>query len=306
MRQFTIIVPFHAAQGTIDETLKSLRAQSFHDWEMICVNDRSPDKSAQIVARHAESDPRIRLVESHGAGPSEARNYAAKLANSELLAFCDADDIWAPDKLAELAKVFESSDVSGVFGQIAFFRHDCGDCRTKSTVPNDDLTIAGLLAENPVCTMSNFTVRRYAFHGVGGFDAKIVHNEDLDLLIRLIGKGHRIAGTNSLQVWYRTAPEGLSADLSAMRRGRACAIRSAARYGVVPNPASEAVYLRYLARRSLRLDADPKAAGHYALEGLRTDAKAFLFPLRRGVATAIAAFLARLMTPRLRRALFTR
>lgn len=306
MRHFTIILPFQAAEATIDETLDSLQAQTFHDWEAICVNDRSPDASAEIVARYAEDDPRIRLVTSPGIGPSDARNCAVELANSEILAFCDADDIWAPDKLAELAQVFEESSASGVYGQIAFFHEQCGDCRTKTTVPIDDLTIAGLLAENPVCTMSNFTVRRSAFLSVRGFNPKVIHNEDLDLLIRLIGQGHRISGINTLQVWYRTTPTGLSADLSAMRRGRDGAIRSAARYGVSPSPASEAVYLRYLARRSLRLDTDPKVAQRYALEGLRTDATAFLFPLRRGVATAVAVCLARLMTPRLRRALFTR
>ncbi|MEQ8877094.1 MAG: glycosyltransferase family 2 protein [Phycisphaerales bacterium] len=304
MPRFTIILPFHASAPTIAATLDSLRAQSFTDWEAICVNDRSPDGADRIVADYAARDRRIRLVTNPGTGPSVARNHAATLALGEFFAFCDADDLWAPAKLAETLQAF-TPGIAGLFGQIGFFTDSPDDCRTRSTVPTGPLTIAGLLAENPVCTMSNLTLRCDVFLGVGGLDPDAVHNEDLELLIRLVGEGHWITGLDSLQVWYRTTPTGLSSNLPAMRIGRQRALRTAARYGVTPTPTAEAVYFRYLARRALRLDTGPAEAWRFTRAGLRQSATGFLSPPRRGLATALASALSLILTRRLRHALFS-
>lgn len=306
MTRFSVIIPFHAAAETLSETLISLQRQSFDDWEAICVNDRSPDGTDKIVAAFAARDRRIRLVTSPGPGPSIARNHAASLATGSLLAFCDADDLWSAKKLSQLDRYFSGSDVAGVFGRIGFFTRSPEDSRTQSTVPAGRLSIAQLLAENPVCTMSNLTLRRDAFVAVGGLDRDAVHNEDLELLIRLVGLGYPVEGLDALQVWYRTAPTGLSADLNAMRIGRERALKTAARFGVHVTPQAEAIYMRYLARRALRLDTGPRDAWSYTLAGLRHSPSAFFSPARRGVATAVASVLAFVLTPRMRHALFSR
>lgn len=306
MPRFSIIMPFHAASETIVETLESLQGQTFGDWEVICVNDRSPDGTDLIVAEFAARDPRIRLVSSPGTGPSIARNHAASLASGTLLAFCDADDLWVADKLKQLDRHFARLGVSGIYGRIGFFNRSPEDCRTQSTVPVGSLTIAQLLAENPVCTMSNLTLRRDDFLAVGGLDREAMHNEDLELLIRLVGQGYPVEGVDELQVWYRTAPTGLSANLEAMRKGRERALKTAERFGVHVTPQAEAVYMRYLARRALRLDTNPKEAWSYTMAGLTKSPFAFLLPARRGLVTAVASILAILMTPRMRHVLFSR
>lgn len=306
MPRFSIIMPFHAAAETIAASLESLQAQSVTDWEALCINDRAPDGADRVVAAFAARDARIRLIDSPAAGPSAARNHGAALARGEVLAFCDADDLWRPRKLAELARAFSDTQVAGVYGRIGFFTRTPADYRTQSRVPAGALSIAQLLAENPVCTMSNLSLRRDVFVDAGGLDHAAVHNEDLELLIRLVGLGHRIMGFDSLQVWYRTTPTGLSADLGAMRAGRQRALRTAARFGVHSTARAEAVYMRYLARRALRLDTGPRDAWTYTMIGLRQDPAAFLLPARRGLATAIASALAFTLTPRLRQALFSR
>lgn len=306
MTLFSIIIPFHAAAETIAETLESLQAQSFTHWEAICVNDRAPDGTDRIIAKFASADPRIRLVKSPATGPSAARNHGAVQARGDFLAFCDADDLWCPHKLAELVRAFGEPGVAGVYGRIGFFTRTPEDSRTQSSVPAGALSIAQLLAENPVCTMSNLTLRRDVFLGAGGLDHEAVHNEDLELLIRLVGLGRFIKGMDVLQVWYRTAPTGLSADLDAMRIGRQRALKTAAKFGVRSTARAEAVYMRYLARRALRLDTGPREAWTYTVIGLRQDPVAFLLPARRGFATAIASALAFALTPRMRRALFSR
>ena len=304
MTLFTIIVPFHNDADTIAETLASIRTQSFTHWEAICVGDRPSKACLSVVREHIEQDSRIRDASSPFDGPSAARNYGAKVANGDILAFCDADDLWHKDKLAQLNEAFQSSSSDAVFGQIRFFADQPGDSQTCSTVPVSPLTIQNLLAENPVCTMSNLSIRREVFNAVGGLDTRTVHNEDLELLIRLAGEGFTIKGVDQFQVWYRTSAGGLSSDLNAMRAGRGYAVKTAASYGVFPSRSSEAVYLRYLARRALRLGHQGQALS-YTRNGLGLHARSFLLPLRRGLPTAAGAALAPILPQAIKRALFS-
>jgi hypothetical protein len=228
------------------------------------------------------------------------------MAQGEILAYCDADDLWTSDKLAKLDKVFDDGSVHAAFGRIGFFTRTPADSKTQSSVPAGPLTIPALLAENPVCTMSNLSVRRDAYLGCGGLDQTVVHNEDLEFLIRLAGEGARIIGLDHLQVWYRTNPTGLSSNLVAMQAGRRRAMATASAYGFTQTPEAEAVYMRYLARRALRLNARRGEAWAFTLSGLRQSARGFLFPFRRGLVTAAASAMALLLPSPLRRALFSR
>ena len=290
MPDFSVIIPCFNAAGTLGETLEALRAQTHRSWEAICVDDGSRDETREIVRDFARRDPRIFLVCNPGKGPSDARNYAARsLTNGGLIAFCDADDIWVPSKLADLIIAFKDTTVDAVFGRIAFFRACKDDATVLSTVPRTDLSIRMLLGENPVCTMSNVTVRKDVFAASGGFDPTIVHNEDLEWLIRLVGKGARVVGLDRLQTFYRTSAGGLSSDLDAMRAGREHAIATAARYGVKPCGKSHAIHQRYLARRALRLGHGRLAPLRHTLKGLAHSPAGFSLPLRRGGLTLLAA-----------------
>ena len=304
MTRFTVIVPFHTDADTIADTLTSIRTQSFTNWEAICVGDRPSSACLSVVLDHIAQDHRIRVASSPFDGPSAARNYGAELAKGDILTFCDADDLWHKDKLAQLDEALQLASTDAVFGQIRFFTDQPGDSQTCSTVPTAPLTIQDLLAENPVCTMSNLSIRREVFRAIGGLDTSTVHNEDLELLIRLAGEGFTIEGVNQFQVWYRTSAGGLSSDLNAMRAGRAYAVKTAASYGVFPSRSSEAVYLRYLARRALRLGHQGQALS-YTGKGLSLHARSFLLPLRRGLPTATGAALAPILPQAIKRALFS-
>lgn len=304
MPRFSIVIPCFNAAATLGDTLASLVAQSFGDWEALVVDDGSTDGSLALALAAAARDPRIRIFGNPGKGPSAARNVALTEARGAVLAFCDADDLWAPEKLARMETVLADETVHAVFARIAFF--DARGSRTVSTVPAGDLTVPALLGENPVCTLSNLVVRRDVFASTGGFDATLVHNEDLEFLIRLVGSGHRVTGLPETLVHYRTSPHGLSADLAAMRRGRTAALVTAARYGFASTPRSEAIHLRYLARRALRTDAPVRETIGLALSGLVTSPAGFLLSdLRRGALTLAGALGAALMPRQMRRALFS-
>ncbi len=303
MPRFSVIIPAFDAAATLPATLASLHRQTCTDWEALVVDDGSTDATRAIAAA---AGPRVRLLANPEKGPSAARNHGAVQAQADILAFLDADDLWAPEKLARMAEAFADPATDAAFAGIEFFRHRPGDSRVTSTVPPGPLRIGTLIGENPVCTLSNLCVRRAVFAASGGFDAKLVHNEDLEWLIRLAGQGARIIGLPERLVWYRTSPRGLSADHAAMREGRAAALATARRFGVLPDARAEAIHLRHLARRALRLDAGGLTALRLTAEGIATSPAGFLSPARRGALTALAALAAPALPRPVRRALFAR
>jgi glycosyltransferase involved in cell wall biosynthesis len=306
MPLFSIILPCFNAQDSILQTLASLRAQSFTDWEAICVDDGSSDATRFLIRKAAQEDPRIRLVQNTAKGPSAARNMAAlSCATGAFVAFCDADDLWVPSKLEQLGETFKDRSIDGIFGRIGFFHTAPGDAKVFSTVPARDLSIDMLLGENPVCTMSNITLRRGVFERSGGFDPTMVHNEDLEWLIRLVGQGARVIGQDSLHTWYRTSVGGLSTDLDAMQAGRERALLSAAKFGVQPSGRSHAIHHRYLARRALRTDGARTEALRHAFTGFAHSPAGFLSPFRRGAMTLLGACAAPVLPRALRLSLFS-
>ena len=99
MPDVSVIVPLYNKAAYIDRCLDSILGQSYADFELIVVNDGSTDGGEHAVERR--SDRRVRLISQANAGPGEARNHGARLAEGELLAFLDGDDAWHPDYLKE-------------------------------------------------------------------------------------------------------------------------------------------------------------------------------------------------------------
>lgn len=303
---FSVVIPCFNAQSTLQQTLLSLQAQSFQNWEAVLVDDGSTDSTCEIITRAAAADPRLRWVRNPRKGPSAARNYGASLAHGQVIAFCDADDLWAAQKLERMRILFADTQVDACFARIAFFRHTPEDAQVFSTVPKGVLTINTLLGENPVCTMSNICIRGSCFTSPARFDETMVHNEDLEWLIRLVGRGVQIVGFDETLVWYRNNSFGLSADFAAMRSGRNAAIATAQKYNVKVDNRAEAIYMRYLARRALRLDAGRTTALKFALEGVLTSPAGYFSDIRRGGLTLLSALVAPVLTKKIRHRLFAR
>lgn len=307
MTDFSIIIPCYNAVETLQATLRSIQAQTCDDWEVICVDDGSTDETLDILYKACIQDPRIHVIKNVGKGPSCARNFGAMFfASCRIIAFCDADDIWGPNKLSQLATCFKDSKPDATFGKIAFFQDDPTLASTFSTVPSKPLSIPMLLGENPVCTMSNIAVRSAAFMRSGGFDETMVHNEDLEWLIRLVGTGAHVVGINICQTWYRSSKYGLSADLHAMQLGRQEAIRTATQYGYSNSRKSDAIFLRYLSRRALRLGQGRVLPLLFALKGIFRSPTGFFNAPRRGFATLAGAILASILPSHVSEVIFSR
>ena len=93
----SVIIPAYNAAPYLAETLASVFAQSYPDYEIIVVDDGSTDDTLAVLEQFAD---RITLIRKPNGGPASARNAGLRQARGELLAFLDGDDLWLPDKLA--------------------------------------------------------------------------------------------------------------------------------------------------------------------------------------------------------------
>ncbi|HZV11069.1 MAG TPA: glycosyltransferase, partial [Novosphingobium sp.] len=249
---------------------------------------------------------RLKIIAQGNAGVSAARNLGAELAQGELIAFLDADDLWAPEKLAAHAMLHrEEPDLVASYARIAFIAADAsgleGAATTSSLCPHTP-GLTDVLGENPVCTASNFVVRREAFLAAGSFDRALSFAEDQEMVARLIQRGGRLEGIDAVLTGYRFSPGGLSMALERMYDGWR---KVAARYLSAAEMAPlEALYCRYLARRVLRAGGRPAEALRYVARGLRLDAHAFMAQRRRALGTIAAALAAPALPPALRQRLF--
>ena len=113
MATVSVIIPVYNAENFLARCLDSLRAQSFSDWEAICVDDGSKDGSAAILDGYGESDPRFRIMHKSNGGVSQARNDALELVSGEFLMFVDSDDFLHPQamEICVAAAIRDKSDL---------------------------------------------------------------------------------------------------------------------------------------------------------------------------------------------------
>ncbi|EGU4188350.1 glycosyltransferase family 2 protein [Vibrio parahaemolyticus] len=98
----SVIMPTYNSAGTVVESIQSVLSQTYKNWELIIVDDRSTDNTWQVIQTYADKYDNIRIYqnkENLGAGAS--RNFAIKKARGRFIAFLDSDDLWTEDKLAE-------------------------------------------------------------------------------------------------------------------------------------------------------------------------------------------------------------
>ena len=105
----TIIVPVYKVEKYLRTCIESLLAQTYINWELILVDDGSPDKSGEICDEYARRDDRIKVIHKKNGGLSSARNAALDLPpKGELVTFLDSDDFWHPDYLSTMVKLQQS------------------------------------------------------------------------------------------------------------------------------------------------------------------------------------------------------
>jgi len=105
MPKFSVIIPVYNAERYLREALDSVLAQTYADWECVCVDDGSTDGSGAILDEYAVRDARFRVIHQSNAGVATARNVGLAAAGGEWIGWLDADDVYAPCRLEEVVRL---------------------------------------------------------------------------------------------------------------------------------------------------------------------------------------------------------
>lgn len=137
---FSIIMPVYNVEKYVAQAIESVLSQSHRDFELIIVNDCSPDNSLSICESYAEKDKRIRIISlSQNGGLSNARNVGMQSMRGDYVLFLDSDDWWEPSLLETVSQVIENTHPEMVFFGYADEWYSLEDkhLSTQIRVPHD-------------------------------------------------------------------------------------------------------------------------------------------------------------------------
>lgn len=191
MPKFSVIIPLYNKEKDIEETMASLFAQHFSDFEVIIVNDGSTDQSEKVIK--SLSDARIKLFSKKNEGVALTRNFAVEKATSEHIAFLDADDYWHPHHLENLNNLIEKFPEAHWYATAYEKKHNQKLVTSMISPILEKKEWSGIVEDyfknsliDALAWTSAVCMKKSFFQKLKGFDATITNGagEDTDLWIR--------------------------------------------------------------------------------------------------------------------------
>ncbi len=208
----SVIIPAYQAAGRIRETLDSVFAQTYPNFEVVLVNDGSPDTEVleQAIRSYGE---RLIYIRQENRGPSGARNTAIRAARGKYVACLDSDDIYLPEHLASLVPLLEKRGLDLVYSDSYHLRDGVHIGRSFERQPQSPpVTFEKLLTEECAITTSAVVTSRQAMIDAGLFDERYRRCEDFDLWLRMSFRGAKMDLLRQVGIEHRLLAGGLSSD----------------------------------------------------------------------------------------------
>jgi len=170
-RTVAVIIPMFNSTSTIVETLESVIGQTYTDLEIVVVDDGSTDDSVEKVRLMQGRDPRVRLVQQPNSGVAAARNNGAASTTAPYLAFVDADDLWAPEKVeAQMQLVDESKEPALVWCWCTHIDGEGFVLPTPNQYAGEGNLLEVLCRFDIIGNGSSLLMPRAVFEGAGGYE----------------------------------------------------------------------------------------------------------------------------------------
>jgi O-antigen/teichoic acid export membrane protein/GT2 family glycosyltransferase len=217
----SVIMPAYRVAEFIGMAIESVLAQTFTNYEIIVVNDGSPD-TVSLEAALAAYRERIVYIEQPNAGPSAARNTAIRQARGEYLAFLDADDYWEPQFLARQMEFFEQNPTVDLVYCDSLLVGDsalAGRTFMEMTPTVGEVTFENLLVGKCTVILSGTVARKRTVVEAGLFDEAMRYSEDFDLWLRMARNGSRLACQAEVLLCKRIHTDSLSSDSVGLHQG---------------------------------------------------------------------------------------
>lgn len=213
--QISIIMPVFNAEKWISDTISSILAQSFSDWELICIDDFSADESAKMIASYQDIDPRIRLISNTKKGIIPALQLGLNISKGEFVTRMDADDLMPPNRLQMMHDaLLNSAPKTIVTGKVEYFSEDSvseGYVRYQSwlneRVANNDHF--DHIYRECVIASPNWLTRTEELRAFNIFD-NLQYPEDYDMVFHWKAHQFSITSLNEVTLLWREHPERTS------------------------------------------------------------------------------------------------
>lgn len=271
----SVVIPMFNVEKYIEQSIQSVLAQTYHNFELLLVDDGCSDGTLKRVAQFV--DHRIRLIQQKNRGLSGARNTGIGASRGFYIALLDADDYWAPDKLAKHLHHLNTHPEVGVSYCPSLFVDDDSNLLGIGQFPKlSDVSKQHIFCRNPVGNGSAPVIRRSLLNDIGYFgkkkdqyrkmyfDESLRQSEDIELWTRIaLTTQWKFEGIAEPLTYYRVNEGGLSANLGKQLQSWQHAVNQNNfrdpdffdKYYTL----AKAFQLRYLARRAIQ--SSSKMAG---------------------------------------------
>src|SRR6185312_8177163 len=227
MELVSIIMPAYNAGKFIEDSIRSVLNQTYHNWELLIVNDGSTDNTRAIAEEYSKRDKRIKVINQENKRLAAARNTGIKNSTGEWIAFLDSDDIWATSKLEKQVKAsgkLLNIDVFYTDGWI--FKNE--DLTNLTPYPTNTGQFTAnemyLLEYNGNCIpVLSVMAKRDIIDKIGFSEEDIFFNgcEDWDCWLRMARAGANFYGLDEKLFYYRQHDNNMSNNYLGMRLARA-------------------------------------------------------------------------------------
>jgi glycosyltransferase involved in cell wall biosynthesis len=199
----SVIVPAHNAEKFLADALASIFAQDYRPIEVIVVDDGSTDGTATIAQAYTD----VRYVFQKKQGAAAARNAGLAICRGALIAFLDADDLWAPNKLSRQTAYLDGHpEAVCVSGKMRNFLEPETECPAW-------VEPGTLVKSVDVPSFCTILARRSLFEAVGSLNNRYLQGEDLEWFFRVKESGIQVHTINETVLLRRIHPGNISHNL---------------------------------------------------------------------------------------------
>lgn len=207
--QVSVIMPCHSGERYLKESIDSVLAQTYTNWELLIVDDCSNDRSYQIALDYAVKDSRIKVFKNPKSTglPATPRNLAISKASGRFIAFLDCDDIWLPTKLERQLPLFNDKQCAIVFSYYEKINEESEICSKTIKTPKS-VSYRDLLFGDCIGNLTGV----YDTEKLGKIFQKEIHAEDYLMYLEILKRGFRAVNTNSVEGRYRISSNSTSSN----------------------------------------------------------------------------------------------
>lgn len=214
MSMVSIIVPIYNIEEYIRECIDSILAQTYPDFELILVDDGSPDNCGRICDEYAEKDVRIKVIHKENGGLTSARNAGLSVAKGDWIMHVDGDDWIEPDMIESLIEAAKATEADLVFGDFMKYGPYAGNYKLPTWSIDKKDSMSRYIAYTWTTIWGSIAKRSlYTEHYLKSPDG-VSYCEDFHLIVRLCHFAKKIVNVHRPFYHYRYRPTSIMSNMS--------------------------------------------------------------------------------------------